>query len=121
MRPTLFPLLIAAVAAAPACDESPAELAAGEAVENAGTRLAKAGPAGRLDPVARILAQREDLDLTGRQVRVGVALRALRHLTGHAHAELVAHVVGAALGQELGAERGGDELAEHYRKDHMAR
>ena len=49
----------------------------------------------------------DDLDVTRRQVGVGVALGALAHLTGDLDAELVAHVVGAAPRQHLVA---GDDL-----------
>ena len=43
----------------------------------------------------------DDLDVAGGQVGVGVALGALAHLAGDLDAELVAHVVGAALGEHL--------------------
>ena len=43
----------------------------------------------------------DDLDVAGRQVGVRVALGALAHLAGDLDAELVAHVVGAALGEHL--------------------
>jgi hypothetical protein len=43
----------------------------------------------------------DDLDVAGGQVGVGVALGALAHLPGDLDAELVAHVVRAALRQHL--------------------
>lgn len=43
----------------------------------------------------------DDLDLARGQVGVGVALGALAHLPGDLDAELVAHVVGTALGEHL--------------------
>lgn len=67
MSKSLLPLLAVAVAAA-GCHENPVELAPAPATQSVGELARATGPMGAMDPVSRLLSQRDFLELSGDQI-----------------------------------------------------